>query len=223
MISKWNYRKYGSLPFIVFRNNKYKIKRLCCFSAYFSFSWADLRPGEMTITVRDCRRPPVLRSSGLLRSFDWKSTYRRFKTVCPTCLQAVQVVDCLTLADGTDRLSGNGRGLTSNQSCLTSLKARIKDYKSVKKLYNCVCLNIVFWNESLCLLAFDARDELQLFIPQLLRLDLNLSYSLCCFWAQGWTWAHCTGFTIRYDTFVNCNWVVTRWQKYSTYLHTNNT
>jgi len=28
---------------------------------------------------------------------------------------------------------------------------------------------------------------------------------------------------IRYDTFVNCNWVVTRWQQYSTHLHTNNT
>ena len=26
-----------------------------------------------------------------------------------------------------------------------------------------------------------------------------------------------------YDIFVNCNWVVTRWQKYSTHLHTNNT
>ena len=23
--------------------------------------------------------------------------------------------------------------------------------------------------------------------------------------------------------FVNCNWVVTRWQQYSTHLHTNNT
>ena len=28
---------------------------------------------------------------------------------------------------------------------------------------------------------------------------------------------------IRYDIFVNCNWVVTRWQQYSTHLHTNNT
>jgi hypothetical protein len=29
---------------------------------------------------------------------------------------------------------------------------------------------------------------------------------------------------VRYDDiFVNCNWVVTRWQKYSTHLHTNNT
>jgi hypothetical protein len=25
------------------------------------------------------------------------------------------------------------------------------------------------------------------------------------------------------DIFVNCNWVVTRWQQYSTHLHTNNT
>jgi hypothetical protein len=28
---------------------------------------------------------------------------------------------------------------------------------------------------------------------------------------------------IRYDVFVNCNWVDTRWQQYSTHLHTNNT
>jgi len=28
---------------------------------------------------------------------------------------------------------------------------------------------------------------------------------------------------IRYDVFVNCNWVATRWQMYSTHLHTNNT
>jgi hypothetical protein len=28
---------------------------------------------------------------------------------------------------------------------------------------------------------------------------------------------------IRYDIFVNCSWVVTRWQQYSTHLHTNNT
>jgi len=26
-----------------------------------------------------------------------------------------------------------------------------------------------------------------------------------------------------YDVLVNCNWVVTRWQQYSTHLHTNNT
>ena len=30
-------------------------------------------------------------------------------------------------------------------------------------------------------------------------------------------------FMIWYDIFVNCSWVDTRWQKYSTYLHTNNT
>ena len=30
-------------------------------------------------------------------------------------------------------------------------------------------------------------------------------------------------YMIWYDIFVNCNWVVTRWQKYSTHLHTNNT
>jgi len=26
-----------------------------------------------------------------------------------------------------------------------------------------------------------------------------------------------------YDIFVNCNWVVTRWQQYSAHLHTNST
>jgi len=26
-----------------------------------------------------------------------------------------------------------------------------------------------------------------------------------------------------FEIFVNCNWVVTLWQKYSTHLHTNNT
>jgi len=26
-----------------------------------------------------------------------------------------------------------------------------------------------------------------------------------------------------FGIFVNCNWVVTRWQKYNTHLHTNNT
>jgi hypothetical protein len=28
---------------------------------------------------------------------------------------------------------------------------------------------------------------------------------------------------IDIDIFVNCNWVVTRWQLYNTHLHTNNT
>ena len=28
---------------------------------------------------------------------------------------------------------------------------------------------------------------------------------------------------IRYDIFVNCKWLVTRWQLYNTHLHTNNT
>jgi hypothetical protein len=30
-------------------------------------------------------------------------------------------------------------------------------------------------------------------------------------------------YKIWYDIFVNCNWVATRWQQYSTHLHTNNT
>ena len=28
---------------------------------------------------------------------------------------------------------------------------------------------------------------------------------------------------IIYDIFINCNWVDTRWQQYSTHLHTNST
>jgi hypothetical protein len=28
--------------------------------------------------------------------------------------------------------------------------------------------------------------------------------------------------SIDIDIFVNCNWVASRWQLYSTYLHTNN-
>jgi hypothetical protein len=30
-------------------------------------------------------------------------------------------------------------------------------------------------------------------------------------------------FDIDIDIFVNCNWVDTRWQQYSTHLHANNT
>jgi len=30
-------------------------------------------------------------------------------------------------------------------------------------------------------------------------------------------------YQVRYDIFVICNWVVTRWQYYSTHLHANNT
>ena len=57
------------------------------------------------------------------------------------------------------------------------------------------------WN--LCLLAFEARDELQLFSSQLLRLALNLSYSLYCFWAEGWTWAPCTVFEAKDDLWLS--------------------
>ena len=31
-----------------------------------------------------------------------------------------------------------------------------------------------------------------------------------------------SNFYRQIDIFVNCNWVVTRWQQYSTHLHTNN-
>ena len=35
--------------------------------------------------------------------------------------------------------------------------------------------------------------------------------------------AQCLQFLIDIDILVNCNWVVTRWQWYSTHLHPNNT
>jgi hypothetical protein len=41
----------------------------------------------------------------------------------------------------------------------------------------------------------------------------NVRFTKVCRW---WVLYHI-------DIFVNCNWVVTRWQKYSIYLHTNNT
>ena len=34
---------------------------------------------------------------------------------------------------------------------------------------------------------------------------------------------YCVIIYLWYDIFVNCKWVVTRWQLYSTHLHTNNT
>ena len=37
--------------------------------------------------------------------------------------------------------------------------------------------------------------------------------------AKHWMWLPDDGF----DIFVNCNWENTRWQWYSTHLHTNNT
>jgi hypothetical protein len=30
-------------------------------------------------------------------------------------------------------------------------------------------------------------------------------------------------YDIIYDIFINCSWVVTRWQQFSTHLHTNST
>ena len=47
-------------------------------------------------------------------------------------------------------------------------------------------------------------------------------------WTRHWTWCSVKRRTDKvkgfwYDIFVNCNWVVTRWQQYSSHLHTNNT
>jgi hypothetical protein len=60
------------------------------------------------------------------------------------------------------------------------------------------------------------------------NLGLNLSKKLakCCVWitalcgAESWALRKLGQ---KFDIFVNCNWVVTRWQYYSTHLHTNNT
>jgi hypothetical protein len=47
-------------------------------------------------------------------------------------------------------------------------------------------------------------------------------------WASS-RWADCKGTCkmqqcyLRADMFVDCNWVATRWQLYSTHLHTNST
>jgi hypothetical protein len=43
--------------------------------------------------------------------------------------------------------------------------------------------------------------------------ELHDFYSTYCYW----------GDKMINDIFVNCNWVDTRWQQYSTHLHTNNT
>ena len=52
------------------------------------------------------------------------------------------------------------------------------------------------------------------------RLPISSFLSVC---PHGTTRLALVGF--RYDilVFLNCNWVVTRWQQYSTHLHTNNT
>jgi hypothetical protein len=44
-------------------------------------------------------------------------------------------------------------------------------------------------------------------------------------WYMIWydIWYDMIWYMIWYDIFVNCNWVATRWQLYSTHLHTNNT
>jgi len=50
-----------------------------------------------------------------------------------------------------------------------------------------------------------------------------LHLQLCC--ATRWgllIWYDMIWYMIWYDTFVNCNWVATRWQQYGTHLHKNN-
>jgi hypothetical protein len=42
-------------------------------------------------------------------------------------------------------------------------------------------------------------------------------------WYDWYDWYDIWYYMIWYIIFVNCNWVDTRWQWYSTHLHTNNT
>jgi hypothetical protein len=51
---------------------------------------------------------------------------------------------------------------------------------------------------------------------QKIRNNVVHAVSLLC--------AHCVLYNhVWYDIFVNCNWLATRWQLYSTHIHTNNT
>jgi len=45
----------------------------------------------------------------------------------------------------------------------------------------------------------------------------------CVMWYVKWYVMWCDIWCDIYDIFVNCNWVVTRWEYYNTHLHTDNT
>jgi hypothetical protein len=52
-----------------------------------------------------------------------------------------------------------------------------------------------------------------------IKIEDNVFYSLSI--SRNFVYLDLTLFDT--DIFVNCNWVATRWQKYSTHSHTNNT
>jgi hypothetical protein len=58
---------------------------------------------------------------------------------------------------------------------------------------------------------------------RMLRWFTSFQVATTCFSCSSSDLNFLVTYFIWYDIFVNCNWVVTRWQKYSTHLHTNNT
>jgi hypothetical protein len=71
-----------------------------------------------------------------------------------------------------------------------------------------------YWSSSRLITYFFLCREVRNFRPCLLTCFIRFKSLYCNF---------VKSIMIRYDIFVNSNWVVTRWQKYSTHLHTNNT
>jgi hypothetical protein len=51
----------------------------------------------------------------------------------------------------------------------------------------------------------------------------NTIYDMILYMIWYYIWYDMIRYDIWYDIFVNCNWVDTRWQQYSTHLNTNNT
>ena len=88
--------------------------------------------------------------------------------------------------------------ITISWSTLYSAGTDVPISKSVHSLPCC----LTTWSLSVFQTSFEARlDPKSAFFPHITALDAYLFY----------------------DVFVNCNWVVPRWQQYSTHLHTNNT
>jgi hypothetical protein len=65
---------------------------------------------------------------------------------------------------------------------------------------------------SLCVSIGTSQGEVSL-NTQVYSIVASGDYIVYVFWL----------YLLWYDMFVNCNWVATRWQQFSTYLHTNNT
>ena len=71
------------------------------------------------------------------------------------------------------------------------------------------------------------RTALISFVTRFLNFYVTLTFHLGIILGNDQLDTQLLYFTIRllytFDIFVNCNWVNTRWQWYSTHLHTNNT